>query len=151
MKSQLGVWQFFYEKRDIRNKEVHPATFPLALAKKTIELFTHKGELVVDPFNGSGTTLLAANDLERNAVGFDINADYCAVSEARIPDRVLTNAARQMTVCADARQMANYLQAHTISLSLTSPPYANLFNRARKNKQRAGKRLKKHLGMLATL
>jgi DNA modification methylase len=43
LKSQLGVWQFFYEARDIRNKNIHPATFPIALAKKVIELFTHKG------------------------------------------------------------------------------------------------------------
>lgn len=57
MKSQIGVWQFTYEGRDIRNKELHPATFPLSLARKVIELFTHKGELVLDPFVGSGTTL----------------------------------------------------------------------------------------------
>ena len=57
IKSQLGVWQFNYEKRDVRDKTLHPATFPLSLAKKVIELFTHKGELVLDPFNGSGTTL----------------------------------------------------------------------------------------------
>ena len=57
LKSQLGVWQFFYESRDIRNKNLHPATFPISLCKKVIELFTHQGELVLDPFVGSGTTL----------------------------------------------------------------------------------------------
>ncbi|MEK0338171.1 MAG: DNA methyltransferase, partial [Nitrosopumilus sp.] len=48
LKSQLGVWQFTYEKRDIRKKEVHPATFPISLSKKIIELFSHEGELVLD-------------------------------------------------------------------------------------------------------
>jgi len=48
--------------------------FPIALPKKCIELFTHKGELVLDPFAGIGTTLIAARDLERNAVGFDLNS-----------------------------------------------------------------------------
>lgn len=76
LKSQLGVWQFYYEGRDIRDKTVHPATFPISLAKKIIELFTHQGELVLDPFVGSGTTLLAANDLNRNCVGFDLQAKY---------------------------------------------------------------------------
>jgi DNA modification methylase len=52
MKSQLGVWQFFYEGRDIRDKTIHPATFPISLTKKVIELFTHQGELVLDPFVG---------------------------------------------------------------------------------------------------
>jgi hypothetical protein len=56
LKSQLGVWQFVYEARDIRDKNAHPATFPISLCKKVIELFTHQGELVLDPFVGSGTT-----------------------------------------------------------------------------------------------
>ncbi len=60
LKSQLGVWQFFYEARDIRDKKLRPATFPTSLSKKVIELFTHRGELVLDPFVGSGTTLVAA-------------------------------------------------------------------------------------------
>src|SRR3972149_5774461 len=60
IKTQLGVWEFFYEKRDIRDKNLHPATYPISLAKKVIELFTHQGELVLDPFVGSGTTLLTA-------------------------------------------------------------------------------------------
>jgi len=76
MKSQIGVWQFYYEGRDIRDKTLHPATFPVSLAKKVIELFTHQGELVLDPFVGSGTTLIAASDLNRNSVGFDLQASY---------------------------------------------------------------------------
>jgi DNA modification methylase len=76
MKSQIGVWQFYYEGRDIRDKTLHPATFPISLAKKVIELFTHQGELVLDPFVGSGTTLIAANDLNRNSVGFDLQGSY---------------------------------------------------------------------------
>src|ERR1017187_9538284 len=56
LKSQLGVWEFFYEGRDIRDKSLHPATFPISLAKKVMELLSHRGELVLDPFIGSGTT-----------------------------------------------------------------------------------------------
>ena len=77
LKCQLGVWQFTYESRDVRDKTIHPATFPIALARKLIELFTHQGELVLDPFVGSGTTLTAAKDLNRNSVGFDLQAPYC--------------------------------------------------------------------------
>ena len=74
--SQLGVWKFNYESRDVRNKKAHPATYPISLAKRCISLFSHEGELVVDPFVGSGSTLLAAQDLNRNAVGFDLQQDY---------------------------------------------------------------------------
>ena len=76
IKYQLGVWQFNYEARDVRDKNLHPATFPIALAKRCIELFTHRGELVLDPFVGSGTTLVAARDSDRNAVGVDLKKDY---------------------------------------------------------------------------
>ena len=46
LKRQLGVWEFYYEKRDIRDKSVHPAAFPISLARQVIELFTHEAELV---------------------------------------------------------------------------------------------------------
>src|SRR3989338_876167 len=64
LKSQIALWEFNYESRDVRDREIHPAVFPISLPKKCIELFTHKGELILDPFVGSGTTLIAAQDLE---------------------------------------------------------------------------------------
>src|SRR5438270_9286735 len=75
LKAQVGVWQFFYEGRDVRDKNLHPATFPISLAARCIELFTHRGELVLDPFAGSGTTLVAAQDAGRSAAGFDLNPE----------------------------------------------------------------------------
>lgn len=67
----------------MRDKNIHPATYPIALPSKCISLFTHKGELVLDPFVGVGTTLVAARDLARNAVGFDLKADYVDFSNKR--------------------------------------------------------------------
>jgi len=137
LKSQLGVWQFFYEGRDIRDKNLHPATFPIALAKKVIELFTHEGELVVDPFVGSGTTLVAASDLNRNAVGFDLQRHYLDLCRQRLNQNSnMFNHASQVAIQDDARHIDNYLEEDSISLIWTSPPYANLLNRKRKNKSR---------------
>jgi DNA modification methylase len=138
IKSQLGVWEVFYEKRDIRDKDVHPAVMPIALAKRGIELFTHRGELVLDPFNGIGTTLLAAKDLDRNAVGFDINGKFCKTSEQRMAQSKLTGESSQLVVCDDARNIPSYLEEETVKLIFTSPPYANLLNRRRLNKSRRG-------------
>ncbi|MBI4594886.1 MAG: site-specific DNA-methyltransferase [Candidatus Tectomicrobia bacterium] len=135
MKSQIGVWQFNYERRDIRNKELHPATFPISLARKVVELFTHQGELVIDPFVGSGTTLVAANDCNRNAAGFDLKEDYVNLSNSRIPKFALQES-RQEAICDDARNIPLYLERDSVSLIFTSPPYANLLNRKRLNKSR---------------
>ncbi len=137
LKSQLGVWQFSYEGRDVRDKTVHPATFPIALAKKVIELFTHEGQLVLDPFVGSGTTLLAASDLNRNAVGFDLQKQYVQLCASRLSTNSnIFNYSKQIAVEDDARNIPRYLHPESLSLIWTSPPYANLLNRKRRNKSR---------------
>lgn len=138
IKSQLGVWQFFYEKRDIRDKTLHPATFPISLAKKVIELFSHCGELVLDPFVGSGTTLIAASDCGRNAVGFDLKQEYVSLCRQRLSQNSLFGNTRQIALQDDAHNIPAYLEDESVKLIFTSPPYANLLNRARKNKSRRG-------------
>jgi DNA modification methylase len=141
LKCQLGVWQFTYEGRDIRDKKLHPATFPISLARKVIDLFTHKGELVLDPFVGSGTTLIAAQDGNRNAVGFDLQKQYIRLTENRLTENSqLFGDSKQIAVCDDAQNIHNYLKPDTISLIFTSPPYANLLNRRRKNKSRRNRK-----------
>lgn len=138
IKHQLGVWQFYYEARDIRDKAVHPATFPISLAAKVIKLFTHKGELVVDPFVGSGTTLVAAQDNCRNAVGFDLQQKYVDLCRSRLTQNNMFNECKQLAICDDARNAHRYFEDENIALLFTSPPYANLLNRKRKNKSRRG-------------
>lgn len=138
IKAQIGVWQFTYEKRDIRDKKLHPATFPISLAKKVISLFTHEGELVLDPFAGSGTTLVAAQDLNRNAVGFDLQEKYIDLCAQRLQSNNLFNHAQQIAIQDDAHNIPDYFAEESLSLIWTSPPYANLLNRKRKNKSRRG-------------
>ena len=146
IQAQVAVWEFFYERRDIRDKNVHPAVFPIALAKRCIQLFTHEGELVVDPFVGSGTTLVAAMDTNRNAAGFDLKKEYVDLANERVSHAKMDSYLRaqrksptaQVAVQADAHEIANYLKPETVSLSVTSPPYANMLNRRRLNKSIRG-------------
>ena len=145
LKSQIGVWQFYYEKRDIRKKDLHPATFPISLAKKVVELFTHEGELVLDPFVGSGTTLVAAQDLNRNAVGFDLQESYINLCSQRLSQKNLFNKTKQLAIQDDALNIPLYLSPNTVSLIWTSPPYANLLNRKRKNKSRRDRKNDQYL------
>lgn len=140
LQGQVAVWEFFYKKRDIRDKNVHPAVFPIGLPKKCIRLFTHEGELVLDPFVGSGTTLLAAQDTNRNAVGFDLKEEYVKLSNSRVAQTKLLSEreAQQIAICDDAHNIPEYFKEETISLSVTSPPYANMLNRRRLNKSIRG-------------
>ena len=62
----------------------HPATFPLALPEWFISLFTDPLDMVLDPFAGSGTTLVAAQGLGRNGIGIEVLPEYCAVMQERL-------------------------------------------------------------------
>ncbi len=141
VKGQVAIWDFYYEKRDIRDKDIHPAVFPIGLPQKCIELFTHKGELVLDPFVGIGTTLIAACDLERNAVGFDLNPRYIDFTNqrlAQLDSSLFTHDTKQIAVCDDAINIPKYIKKETVSLCVTSPPYANMLNHLRLNKSIRG-------------
>lgn len=62
----------------------HSAAFPETLPDWFIRLFTEPGDLVLDPFAGSGTTLAAAHKLERRAIGLELNPKYCALMRERL-------------------------------------------------------------------
>jgi DNA modification methylase len=138
VQSQVGIWEFSYEKRDVRDKNIHPAVFPIALPAKCIKLFTHKGELVIDPFVGIGTTLLAAQDLNRNAVGFDLKKEYIDVAKSRVAKGNLLNTAQQIAIRDDARNIPQYLKENTVALAVTSPPYSKFLDKPRLNKSMRG-------------
>lgn len=139
IQSQVAIWEFAYKKRDIRDKSIHPAVFPIGLPAKCISLFTHRGELVLDPFVGIGTTLVAAQDLGRNGVGFDLKKEYLKYAKTRLTQETLDeNSTQQILVNDDAHNIPDYLDEESVSLTVTSPPYANILNRPRTNKSRRG-------------
>lgn len=62
----------------------HPAPFPVELPHRCIQLYSFKGDVILDPFAGSGSTCLAAKQDERHFVGFEIDAAYCRLAESRL-------------------------------------------------------------------
>ena len=76
-----SIWSFATESAKRVN---HPAPFPVELPKRCIEMFTFVGDVVLDPFLGSGTTAVAAKMTGRKYVGCDLSAEYCAIAEDRL-------------------------------------------------------------------
>jgi DNA modification methylase len=68
----------------------HPAIFPEALAKDHIRSWSKEGDIVLDPFAGSGTTLKAAKELGRHYIGIEINEDYLPIIERRLAQEFLS-------------------------------------------------------------
>lgn len=77
-----GHWSIAPETR--MKKFNHPAMFPEELARRCIKLFSYKNDLVLDPFNGAGTTTFVAHELGRRYIGIDISEEYCKIAEERI-------------------------------------------------------------------
>ncbi len=138
VKGMVTIKEFYYTGRDVRDKNVHPAVYPISLPAHFIEVLTHEGELVLDPFVGIGTTLIAAQDLKRNALGFDLHEGYIEVAKERLSQTRFGIETQQLGIVDDAKNIPEYLEENTVSLCITSPPYANMLNRKRLNKSIRG-------------
>ena len=126
-KKQYGVVQFKYSASDYSAKKIHPAVNPLELPTFFIELLTHKGELVLDPFGGSGTTVESSLRLERKVISIDLSKVYTEYAEKR--NGKLENYSQALIICGDSKSIVNLLKDKSIKLIYTSPPYANLLNK----------------------
>lgn len=76
-----GVWSFSGESK---KRVGHPAPFPIELPRRCIKLFSFVDDLVLDPFLGSGTTLLASRITRRRGVGIEIDSTYCELAKKRL-------------------------------------------------------------------
>jgi modification methylase len=81
MESTLSLWEIPPESA---KRVGHPAPFPIELAARVIRLYSYTGDVVLDPFVGSGSTCVAALENNRHYVGYDISQEYCDLSETRI-------------------------------------------------------------------
>lgn len=133
----------------------HPASFPESLVKDFVSFFTRKGELVVDPFVGTGSTLLAALETGRSAIGFDIVKKYADISKDRVKDALARNGTLEKAR-KSGPSWAKIIKADSAKLSkvwkrkgfppadycITSPPY---WNQLRKSHMRQKGRAEKGL------
>ena len=97
-KNPSDVWQIAKvtsgENRSSRERAPHPAQFPMDLIKRIILGFSDEGDLVLDPFLGSGTTAEVCIRKKRQVIGFEIKAEYCRFAAKRL--RLASEAARSV-------------------------------------------------------
>jgi len=140
--------------------ELHPARFPEELVAEFVRFFTKKGEWVLDPFAGSGATLIACQEMGRNALGVEINPKYVRIVRERL--RQLPPSEQQIHILqGDAARLGEaqlWAEMPTTEMGLlcsaegmpqfdfimTSPPYWDMLRQSRggvESKQKQRKKL----------
>jgi site-specific DNA-methyltransferase (adenine-specific) len=95
MEATTDLWELPTESA---TRVGHPAPFPVELPQRVIDLYTYAGDVVLDPFMGSGSTAVAAVRTGRHYVGFDTDPDYVALARSRVADEPAPDPARRVAV-----------------------------------------------------
>ena len=126
-----SVWNDVSSPRS-KNALKHGATFPKKLSDRVISLYSSAGDLVFDPFLGTGTTALSAIESKRDFVGFELSDDFFDVANSSIQEAQIS-LFENKRVCTveqgDCLELIDGLNTESVSLTLTSPPYANLIHK----------------------
>lgn len=78
------MWNGVLRDSEVGKEHYHPTQKPVALMAWLLQEYTQSGDLILDPFMGSGTTLVAAQQLGRRAIGIEISEDYCRIAVDRL-------------------------------------------------------------------
>lgn len=89
-KCRGSIWDYTTCGDGSKLKHKHPATFPELLPYDLIECFCPENGVVLDPFVGSGTTLVAAKSLNRNYIGIDVSSEYIKIAEERLSTETIS-------------------------------------------------------------
>ncbi|MBR9689509.1 MAG: site-specific DNA-methyltransferase [Candidatus Altiarchaeota archaeon] len=116
----MEIWDDILLDKD-DNKIEHPCKFPIELTRRIIERFSKKGDLVLDPFAGSGTSLMAAKSLSRKYLGIELSENYVKVANARLG----TN----KVIRGSVFEASKYVNIETVDLIVTSPPYWDILTK----------------------
>lgn len=120
VKNSISIWSDVRLAKDER-QHGHPAPFPVSLVEKLLKCFAApQDKVVLDPFCGSGSTLVAANNLKMKSVGVELYSTYAKATEERL-QKLGTESAK--IVCGDSRKLTKYLAEESADIAVTSPPY----------------------------
>jgi len=124
-----NVWNDVSSPRAKKHLE-HGATFPEKLANRLILMYTKKGDLVLDPFLGTGTTLEACRNTNRNGIGIELNERFIPFALEVTKQTTLQKSISLKVVHDDCRNLLNHVKEESVQLMVTSPPYANFIQKS---------------------
>ena len=128
----ISIWNIIKSPEEMKLK--HPAMFPKEVVERLIKIYTRKGDVVLDPFLGSGSTILAARTLDRKGVGFEIAEKFVKLTKKRLAQQLLdskVDVEEPVIYEDDARKLLDYLKPNSVDLVVTSPPYWDIHRQKR--------------------
>lgn len=131
-----SVWNDVSSSRQHKHL-AHGATFPKKLADRIIRMYSKIGDVVFDPFLGTGTTVLAAHEIGRIGVGIELNPEFCEIAK-----RELSGASGVKIYEGDALEVIEDLKERSVHLTFTSPPYADLIHKVVEDRSKRHKKSK---------
>lgn len=120
-----------------RDKKIlHPACFPESIASEFIEFFTKPGQVVLDPFLGTGSSIIASKQLNRHGVGIEIYKKYAELSKERIAN--VNGNVKTLVINGNSKDIKKIFQKFSLpkaDFCITSPPYWNQLKRSHKRQK----------------
>jgi len=124
-----------------KSEVLHPAKYPESMIAEFIKFFTKPGQMVFDPFLGTGSTLVACHTTERNGIGIELQQKYGQIAKERLKNlesqlQLEKDGAKlrckQLVIVGDSNNIEQYWQQYSlpfIDLVITSPPYGPMLNK----------------------
>ncbi len=119
----------------------HGATFSQAVAERAIRMYTSKGDMVLDPFVGVGTTVTASRGLARNGIGFELYPKFVKIARDLLRQTAFVDATAEVRE-GDCRELIEEVEPESVQLTFTSPPYANFIRRSVRDRAQTHKNSK---------
>lgn len=127
-----NVWDDLSSPREAHHLE-HGAVYPIKLVNRVVSIYSKKGDWVIDPFLGVGSTVVGALELERNSLGIELNPRFTEIAEHWVGQKIglFSNPnIEARCINGDCRDVLKTLPSEKFQLLLTSPPYANFIRRS---------------------
>ena len=122
LQNSFSIWRDLSKTKEEKDLK-HPASYPVALCEKLIRTFSKPDGNVLDPFDGIGSSMVAAHRLGRHGTGIDLSEEFTKGAKARVADDQNIH-----IICGDSFDELEKLEAESFDICITSPPYWDILN-----------------------
>lgn len=124
LQNSFSIWRDLKKTVDEKQYD-HPASYPVSLCEKLIKTFAREQCHILDPFNGIGSTMVAAENLNCTGIGIDLSSEFCDIAKKRLKSDNIT------IICGDSFKVLDDIEPLSFDLCVTSPPYWDILNMKR--------------------